>query len=475
MLKRTFYLLNLLKNDQPVTAASLSELLGVSERTVRYDIAELSGYGKENGFELLSLPHYGYVLRITDYVRFEAFRKDHRPEMIPIEPDDRFAYLTNLLLISSQGLSMRQIENGLMISRATASKTMHEVTAKMKKYNIQVALKNGVYAVSGEESNIRICMADMMIRYRLYRYYRNFDIVRLFNVRKKLMELMEEYGIHLPEVSFYHFQIYLFIDLTRSYAGYSLTSYWADEPDECAESLMIGKLSEYIEEKYSIRLHETEKNLLVYRLAGLNMKYEAEAEKTSDDVLQKDLFSVIENAYGIDFTGNKELIKALSSHLHRLEYRIRYHTLLQNPLKYEIRKQFPTAWNMAGFVTERLSVKYGRPVYDEERAYLAIIFQTAIEKTPVKDRKRVLLVSGSTPGIVHYLHKRILDVFGSYIESITCCDNISFQRLEPEKIDLIITTENLNRKTDFPVIIIHRFLDDAGIAKLNAFFQGQKL
>ncbi len=472
MLKRTFYLLNLLKNDQPVTAASLCELLGVSERTVRYDIAELAGYGKENGFELLSLPHYGYVLKITDSVRFEAFRKDHRPDMIPIEPDDRFAYLANLLMMSSRGLSMRQIEDGLMISRATARKTMHEVTDGLKDYRIRVVLKNGVYTVSANEYAIRICMADLMIRYRLYRYYRNFDTVSFFGVRAKLTELMGEYGIHLPEVSFNHFQIYLFIDLMRSYRGYEMTSYWSDVPDECAESLMIGDLSGYIEEKYSIRLNEAEKNLLVYRLLGLNMKYEAETEKfSSDDTLLNGLFAVIANAYGIDFTGNEELIKALSSHIRRLEYRIRYHTLLNNPLKDEVRKQFPAAWNMAGLITERLGVKYGLAVYDEERAYLAVILQIAIEKTPVRDRKRVLLVSGSTPGMVHYLRNQILDSFGSYIGSVICCDNISFQQLELEQFDLIVTTKNLRRKTNLPVITIHGFLDDAGIAKLNAFFQ----
>ena len=475
MLKRTVYLLNLLKENQPVTAVSLAESLGVSERTIRYDISQLNDNGIDNGYEILSVPHHGYILKVNDHKKLHSFKKDNRPDMIPVEPDDRFGYLASILLLHNSGISLRKIEDELFISNATAKKVLSDVTAELRKYGIAVQLKNGQYRVDGNEENIRFCLADIMIRYRVSRYYRNFDEIQFRKIRRKMFGLMDKHGIHFPIVSFNHFQIYLFIDITRIYHGKSLRTDRFTEPAACREKEFVEDLSDYIRTDHNIALNRQEKALLTYRALGLNMDYHRQnTGKPEHGQTVNETFRTVNNVYGLDFSEDEELIRALLSHMVTLEYRIRYHTLILNPLKNEIRLQYSLAWNMAKILSDMLALKYGREVYEEETAYLAVIFQNAIEHTAVLNRKRVLLVSGSTPGIVNRLKLQIMNAFRGYIQLIDCDDNPHVYALDLSVYDVIISTTDIDRKTDIPIIRINDFLDDTGIKRLRVYFEQER-
>lgn len=475
MLKRTVYVLNLLKEDQPVTAVALAESLGVSERTIRYDIAQLNKEGISNGYTILSLPRYGYVLNVNNRIAFNEFRKDNRPDMIPVEPDDRFGYLATLLLVRSHGISLRQIEDELIISNSTAKNVLREVSAELRKYHISVRLKNGIYTLSGNEENIRMCLADTMIRYRVFRYYRNFDMIRFRKIRRRIFTLMSEYDIHLPVVSFNHFQIYLFIDITRDYNGKKLTSDWIETISSCKESDFIEQIAVYIRSECSISLNRIEKKLLTMRLLGLNMDYQNRRTGNPDHTqMIEDTFAEILKVYDLDFSADPDIREALASHMASLVFRIRYHTLMQNPLKDEVRQRYSLAWNMAAILSDKLTLKYGKEVYDEEKAYLAILFQSAIERTSVRNKKRVLLVSGLTPGTVHYLKTQILTSFERYIDQIDCDDSTHIYAADLTGYDVIFSTVDLDRKTDIPVIRLNDFLDDTGMKRLRVYFEQKR-
>ena len=472
MLKRTVYLLNLLKENQPVTAASLAESLDVSERTIRYDISRLNENGIENGYEILSMPHHGYILKVNDHKKLHSFKKDNRPDTIPVEPDDRFGYLATILLVRNSGISLRRIEDELFISNATARKVLGDVTAELSKYGIAIHLKNGQYRAAADEENIRFCLADIMIRYRISRYYRNFDEIRFRSIRRKMFGLMDRHGIHFPIVSFNHFQIYLFIDITRIYHGRSLDTDRFKEPAACREKDFVEDLADFVYSEYEIELNRQEKALLTYRALGLNMDYHRkDAGRPEHEQVIFETFRIIQNAFGPDFSEDTELISALLSHMVTLEYRIRYHTLILNPLLNEIRIQYPLAWNMAKILSDMLALKYGREVYDEETAYIAVIFQNAVEHTAVLNRKKVLLVSGSTPGIANRLKTQIMNIFRGYIQSIDYDDNPHVYGLDLGAYDVIISTTDIDRKTDIPIIRINDLLDDTGIKRLRIYFE----
>lgn len=72
-------LLQLFENqDHFTTSKELSEILSLSERTVRTYIHNLESIVKENGAEIIAKQGYGYKLQMIRPMQFEMFLNKHQ-------------------------------------------------------------------------------------------------------------------------------------------------------------------------------------------------------------------------------------------------------------------------------------------------------------------------------------------------------------------------------------------------------------
>ena len=73
---RLLLMLYLLDNsDQPLQARQLAAMAGVSERTVKNDMAELRELAQASGVEILTRKGKGYLLQVLDHAVYDPVRE----------------------------------------------------------------------------------------------------------------------------------------------------------------------------------------------------------------------------------------------------------------------------------------------------------------------------------------------------------------------------------------------------------------
>ena len=98
--KKLSELLIRLKNEEYLTAKSLSEKLGVSEKTIRNWIKELNSSLEGNGGHIESKHGYGYFLVEEDSAQIQAMihKLTREENFLPITSENRVMYLLDYLL-----------------------------------------------------------------------------------------------------------------------------------------------------------------------------------------------------------------------------------------------------------------------------------------------------------------------------------------------------------------------------------------
>jgi len=170
----------LLNRNEPITVQKLSEIYGVSIRTIKYDLKDLKEWFKDDDGVFQTKPHIGVWLLDNDEIR-ESVRKrllgQTGFEYYPA-PKKRILQIVFLLSLTDQAVTLQQLENKLNVSESTMLNDLDKIRDSLQSFNINLSHKDFYgYILTGSEYSIRSFMESS-----IQNVISNFDVYSVIHL-----------------------------------------------------------------------------------------------------------------------------------------------------------------------------------------------------------------------------------------------------------------------------------------------------
>lgn len=471
-------LIDAITGDEPVHINQLIEILDLKERTIRELIRVLKEDGKDNSFEVCTVPSKGYMLDVKDPSIFETYYSNLDED---VYSNKRYRIMKTLyyLLQQSDYVSMNDLAEMLSVSRNTVisdSQLIHEflvpfdlVLDSKPHYGIKIV---------GDEHNVRHAISKYVLESEkplentetYFDYIANLDVERLRDVTKKLFE---QYNVSVSvdamnsivdhiKILFYRAKDHNFIS--------SITESTSHIPQEYYD--IATKLGEWIKEEEKIDLPKEEIYYLASQIAGRT------SISTISDLYKyllvsqiHDNLKIIDEEFDSEFSEDEIIKEALFMHMYPLLMRISHKMELQNPLidlvssryanVFLVALRFVELWNTIEFVD--ISI--------DEIGYIALHFAGHFERKKLETLnsvRRVLIVSELGRGNMFLNKHKISSILPN--ATIGTASIISLEEIDAMDLDFVFSSVDFESdRDDFqtPIIKIDELIEEEDLPNLK--------
>lgn len=478
----------LLKQPSYITIDRISEELQVSNKTIRNDLAIVEEWLKDNQLRLIKKTGVGVWIEGSTNEKLHIMERvrEKNKTMVDYSPEARKIFI-GMQLTAYESCRIYELSDQLYVSRATIHKDILALTKTLDMFKIQLHRKNnnGI-SIEGKEKNIRNFLLELMLRDNGYQMF--IDIVRNEDYRcdGSLVfpglevsddEVMDFTNCILHSGNGYinslNFQSLILV-LLRMFVTYlriqdshlvQLSDTFKEELKEEPFYTEARDLSDRLSNHYRIQIPDMEiRYLQVYFLALQNSKDLSEEDKQEASLLAIELLQSWSEQLHLPFDADKELFQVIYTHLCPAITRFRHGIPNENPLMPEIYNLYSKTFEVAKRSIACVEEHFHCEVSDDEVGYLALHLAASLER--MKQPLKTVLVAHGGVGAGNLLQRK-LTVQIPEISIVSQETFFSIYERDLKDIDLILSTLELNIKTDIPVLQINSILHDYDILRLK--------
>lgn len=476
----------IIRHEGYVTSRYLSDTLGVSSRTVRQDLRQLSLELQRQGIELEAVPSKGYCIGEKDREKGLAYLRSLKPTPvdIPTLPPDRVRFIIRKVLFGEEEASIVELADELCVSRSTVEKDIQEVRKWFAKHELFLFnRKSHGLSLKGSEISIRYAMLDYFWSFYDFSSLTSLkglkeiigeDIVE--RVKKILYRVHDEEEISLSDGDFINLVIYLSVSLARVSIQKEIIQIHPEvSPIESrSEFKLAAAIAAQIEEEFSIRLPQAELIHLTTCLMQTNVfsgdRQIRDQFKQSESLLEfiGEVTREIKERFNLDFSGDEELANSMAAYLDSLISRNKYKTLVKDPGMGEIIKEYPDALEMAVTISEMVKEKLAITINEHEIGYMALYLCAAIERYRTQEiptKKKVLIICATGSGGSQLLAVKVRHNFPE-VQLIGIYPAYRLDEAIQQNPDLIISTIPV-QDVACPVVHISHLLNEVDQASIR--------
>lgn len=400
-------IIELLKSREPRKFYFFSNLLGVSEATISYDMDKVEPWFQDRGIKLVRKPGYGVFLsgKEADFrkaiVDFLYQNYDHQDLIDLIDNSANFVDTVMDREISMKVSRILGQYEDYLANRLTDQSYM----------GLMIHLSIAVQRILRGES---IIMNEEILRE--LKLDAQFEIARDIGT-----DVEKVFGIRFPEDELGYITMHL-----------------------KGSKLKTGSLIE-------------NQDLIISNF---------ELSRLASNMIQK-----FRELSGYDFREDEKLLIGLVSHLRPALTRIKLSLDIRNPLLGKIVEMYPEIYEMATVASELVTKQFHMKVPAEEIGYIAMHFGAAIERfiklQSIEKRIRTGVVCSSGIGTSSLLYSRLLkliprlELIGQFSK-----EDVLLGRIAAHDLELLITTINLD-KCDMPNIQVNPLLMPEDIERIK--------
>ena len=481
--------LHLLNSDVGLSGNELAKTFNVSSRTIRSDIKFLNELIEQYGINICSSNQEGYFIldehrKIGFTIVEEVFIKENSISKIPNTPSERFAFILYKLIFAEDYMTMEEFANMLFVSKTTIYldvKDIIKILDGFSKLELEISPIKGL-KLNGDERSKRLLMSnifkrekineDLMLSKSFYYAFGQEDL----NLNKEMLFLYEtiinvlnKYGYILIDADVSLLVKDILVSIKRIQLGFTIEEGMAEELD-----LTIAKdLQKEVEGYFNVLINNKEleyfqqsfnsKRLLNVTSNNYVLKQEAEhiVDKFVNDV---------RNKFNIDFRENEVFKNNLVLHLNPMIERIKDNTFEDNPLKNQIKTNYPFAYEISMLIVPIINEKLNIIINESEISYIALHMAVALDELCYKTN--IAIVCGSGLSTAQLIRSKILSYFNDQINvtgyyPVYKLDNIL--RGEYGKVDLIISTIPLNMERSIPTVQVNPLINQNDLFKIKQY------
>jgi transcriptional antiterminator/mannitol/fructose-specific phosphotransferase system IIA component (Ntr-type) len=471
----------------------IAQILGVSQRTVRYDLDAIGGELQKKGQVLCKKAQKGIWLEsiLENQAKKHTARWSDYYEYVLSKEERCNAIIVNILndntYISTEHLAVK-----LSISRSTLLTDLKSVKKLLAEHQLNLCSKRGLGLwVEGCEEAIRnllihifatclhdfgatdICGDDASYEVILFREYAKELPVK--EIAKFFIGLVNENKLPCYDFSINHMVLAFIVQLKRLNMNKKILNLESQRLDhyqwdllEAFSKKIVVELSRYnetvcdrMESRFII------KKLLSSKIYIFSDEKNIALEHNSVNLVSLNIAKTfIEHCQvwlGDIYLDDEELMYNLALHLQPAVERAKYGMELVNPLLPQIREQYGNLFMIALRAVGEIERSLGIKISEDEVGYLTIHLGGAIERKKIRTLKKlqVLLVCGNGLGTANLLAITLKNRM-PYLNIKKTVSVYEMKETELEDIDIVISTIALKLK-HVAVLQVSPILSEAGI------------
>lgn len=478
--------------EQFVSSATLAEVIGMSDRTVRKYLKELISSLPEHGAHIISKQGRGYCLEIDHSMAFDIFwqesvtSKKRLTDVTQVEESvDREDYVLHKFFFEDAVQAFEELCQELYISRTTLKHVLAGIKERIIPYQLELEITHQHIQIRGKEEDIRHFIMD-------YFFVTSFDNtlstmvgntflegINFADIMIIVLDECRDAKLKLSDFVMNNLVLHIALMVQRIRSGCPLELFSIPIAIRQSDEYQVALRILYrVEEVMGIRFPKEEANYIALHLKVKHSVGKHWQDDNTDEKLQDHLkacIAKISQLTGMTLETDTNLFQGLLAHMMPLTTRLENHIRLTNPLTEEIKSQYPEIFTLTKQTFSDLLVCQKNDVSDDEWAYISLHLMAAIERYSNRHKLRVLVVCATGYGSAMMLKNRLEKEFEGRLRIV---DVISYYEITEERlktVDLIISSISLaNLMFLTPVITVSVFLSNQDIETIRQFIGEQE-
>jgi transcriptional antiterminator/mannitol/fructose-specific phosphotransferase system IIA component (Ntr-type) len=488
----------LISSGSGITIAELSKQLGVSSRTVRYDLDKIDGYLVANAFEPLIRNQKGIrlvqgqdgiqrlwdLLKSKDLVTYFSSQRE-RVRRIELE-----------LLSSKSYLTMERMRQILGVSRSTIVNDLKVVKLDFKKANIDLQSKPryGFQLIASERKlreKIISIMLDLLpanefigylngtknevlhglTKVNCLEFFKDINLELIYKVTKRMEKKLE---VLWSDQSFTKiaYTIALCLKGKEKRDRIDFTPEQLVEIENARDYNIVVNSLIYHGSKYGFFFSRAEYAIITLAVLCAdtnNISYYKKENQIKIQIIAAKIIKETGKKLGFDFTLNDTLPSILSEHLSHAYYRIKFTAPCDNPVYSEIGRRYKKIIRAVKDSLGQFETLTGHKVPENEIAGIAALFCGEYYGNAEKMRRyKILIVTGEGLAASSFLSAKLTAAFPEIdIMAVLTKHQMTAKALF-DKADFVVTTVPLDLY-ERKAILVNPILDEDNISDLKSF------
>lgn len=450
---------------RPMVGAHLADLLGVSPRTLRYDIGRIN---RTRGVPLVESDAAGYSLNLASY---RQALSQELPVTSALGDDERLL----VYLLDHEQCDVYDIARDCFVSESAVRSATARLAPRLEAHGLTLVQAGARISVEGSELDRRRVLGGLVreatnvaigSQWRLRRLLPDIELDAVDAAIEKALQGWDE---PLDDISRQNLVVNLAICLQRS--GHPMDPVpgqgAAGRPDERADAVLAELLAAFP----SRTVGENDRAYL-RRLVGVALANAASDEPGDDDGQDDVIGEVVGDAVDdciahFDLKVQRDrLVTSISQHTRRLVARKATLVYFRNGLRESLRTRSPYLYDVAVYLAHKISSALEVWVTDDEISLFAIylgLYTDTGDDAP--DTVRATIVCPRYQTLREWLLSRFVEHLG---EKLSIVDVVTtMQSADATDCELIVTTTG-GGNTSRPVVEISALCSEMDLDSVRA-------
>lgn len=490
----------LLAHPDGLTVESMAQTLDVSTRTIHRDLKIVEDI--LTSYDLALDKKSGVGIHITGAKEAKA-KLDLALTQVAFTdytPEERQAIILTTLLETNGSTKLIVLANELNVTVATVSNDLDKVEAVLTEHNLELVRKRGYgVEVIGKESDKRATLSYLIFKYvdeldflthiksKMKTQSSTIDTVserllglvdqsKLITIEKSINYIKSDLPYEFADSSYIGLVVHLALAIERLQKGEQIyfDHAYLEELKQSKEYAVAEKIILSLSEAFELEIPKDEIGYITMHLLGAKLRSDKGIiiEESAVNVLYltKQLIVAVGEKINATFVSEDCLLKDLLTHLKPTLYRIQKGMYIGNPLKDDIKRDYPDIFEA---IKESCAEIFDADFPDEEIAYLVLHFAAATIERASPQHLSVLVICSSGLGT----SKMVSSQLTNKISGISRIDQASLFELESRDLadyDLILSTIPLKDYVE-EYTLISTILTEDDIEKINVLIKGKQL
>ncbi|MGG0643125.1 BglG family transcription antiterminator [Sporosarcina gallistercoris] len=503
--KRRVQLVSLLADEtKPIKSEVLSSYMGISKRSVYYDVLNINDWLKSMEFPLIETV-YGEGLLLPETTKKALQERgflSHKQWEYHFSSEERITVLLVTLLTDVGAVTMKRLMDAVQMSRGTVFKDLQELKEILADEQLICTFeKTSGYSIQGAEESKRMVLVLFFYRIKYqYKWTEKLPFVHqlsdtflmlfqpkkqeffkafIYKTEKELGLLMTEESSHLLMI-----QLVVMIDRVRNNHFISIEPEETSILQETAYYEAAKKITQRLEIEFNINFPGDETSFLArqlqsYKVAHFKSMHYSTQELDDLKLVVHRMVMEFQLKACVLFDMREELERNLLAHIKPTYYRLKYNVPYSNFIVKEVTENYPDIFNFTKQVIGHLEFYVRKKIPDEEVAYIALHFGGWLsrEKKEISIKYRALVVCANGIGTSTMIRKQVEDL----IEGLHVIEIQSLHDFNEEcDVDVIITTSSQLEHPTIPIFCVPPILTNENKASLllkfnHLFTEGNRL
>lgn len=452
-------------NSDWITGKEISNILSVSDRTIRLDIATINNY--YNCILIGSNKRFGYKIDKSLLNQQDVKTK----YIIPQTARERCVYVIQELLFKSKEINLISLQEQVFASGYSIDNDVKKIRKMISEYSsLQLIRSKNHISLSGDEADKRRLYKKLLTQETkgnfmnlnsIANLWSNFD---LLEVKDILEDVCEKYDYKIREMIFPMIMIHAGIAIERIINhNYISTSANQSKLKSNKEYEISNEFFTLVSKRIHIEIVEDEISLFTLLLMGKrSTEYrkdliKEELNKDVDDLVEEVIMEIKEY-FDIDFSKDLDLKVGLAMHLQSLLERQKNNVKVTNVYLQEIKRKYPLVFEMAVRTGRVIQGFQNGNINENELAFVALHLGAAYERVNTIKRYRAIMIVPYNKMLSKMCIDKLNNRFNDRMQIITTHSFFEKNIILEDEPDIIITTVPLKHELKIPTVNITLFV-----------------